>query len=1126
MAITTRQTNLLVNQDWKLVYQSFKEADFQSYDFETLRKSMIDYLRTYYPEDFNDFTESSEFIALIDLIAFLGQGLAFRADLNARENFFDTAERRDSILKLARLISYNGKRNIPASGLLKIDSVSTTEPITDSNGMDLSNLIINWNDSSNPDWLEQFTTILNASLISNQVVGNPGNSATIAGIKTDEYSINLVPDVIPTYSYKATVDGNSMVFEAVSSSSIGQEYIYEVDPSPNGKFNILFRNDNLGNSSNNTGYFVQFKQGKINFIDFSLKQSLPNRTVEVNVNNINNTDTWLYQLDTNKRVVDKWVQVPALAGVNVIYNKSSERNLYQVNSKANDQVDLIFGDGSFSTIPHGSFRFYYRASNGLRYKISPDEMQNIIIPISYVTRDNRIETLTIRASLNYTVANAEMRESVDDIRVKAPQQYYTQNRMVNGEDYNVFPYVNFSNILKVKTVNRSSSGISRYLDVLDSTGKYSSTNVFCSDGWLYVEPDVNSSTFTFANTADVNNVIYNVLQPILSSTEIKHFYYATFPRYNVVDMSWFPETMPTTSIADGGYIVFGSSTTPQDVGVLTDSNLKYITVGSMIKFDAPAGQYFDARNNLKTGTPQLENDKLYIWTTVQNVEAGSYVRLNEYIPLGAVIGEIMPVFKNTLPSRQFVDQIAQLILSYKNFGIRYDTIQQSWKIILPQDLNLGEFSTVFQGDQSGTGKDSSWIMSFFYNGASYTFSYRNTKYVFESLNQTRFYFDARSKVYDSKVGKTIDDHIKVLKINNMPDSSGMLHNDQTWKIYNSVMELDGYENATKVYVTFPDSDNDGVPDDIDLFKYIVNPTVNGNTKFVFFEEALTVDQYPTYIPVDAGLIVTDYATEDDIRLNWHKYTADQLFYAYSENKFFVLRIDSQLTRTLEQQSNYISRTGRQKLYFQYRHNSPNDRRIDPSPNNIMDMYILTKQYSADYLTWIRDTSNTITEPMEPTSEELKLAYGTGINSLENYKTKSDTIVYNSGRYKPVFGTKAPPELRATFKVVKNPNTNVSDNDIKSSVIAAINQFFDTDNWDFGETFYFSELSTYLHNSLAPNIASIVIVPSSNNIAYGNLMQINAAPDEIIVSAATVDNVEIITAVTAAQLKEINTGNIV
>ena len=70
---TTRQSNLFASEDWKKVYQSFRDIDFQSYDFETIRKSMVDYLRTYYPEDFNDFIESSEYIALVDLIVFVNQ---------------------------------------------------------------------------------------------------------------------------------------------------------------------------------------------------------------------------------------------------------------------------------------------------------------------------------------------------------------------------------------------------------------------------------------------------------------------------------------------------------------------------------------------------------------------------------------------------------------------------------------------------------------------------------------------------------------------------------------------------------------------------------------------------------------------------------------------------------------------------------------------------------------------------------------------------------------------------------------------------------------------------------------------------------------------------------------------
>ena len=109
MSTTYRQNRLLLAEDWKRVYQSFRNADFQSYDFDNLRRTMINYLRTNYPEDFNDYIESSEYLALIDLIAFLGQNIAFRVDLNAREKFLELAERRESVLRLVKIAFLQSK---------------------------------------------------------------------------------------------------------------------------------------------------------------------------------------------------------------------------------------------------------------------------------------------------------------------------------------------------------------------------------------------------------------------------------------------------------------------------------------------------------------------------------------------------------------------------------------------------------------------------------------------------------------------------------------------------------------------------------------------------------------------------------------------------------------------------------------------------------------------------------------------------------------------------------------------------------------------------------------------------------------------------------------------------------
>ena len=1059
MATTTRQTNLLVQEDWTKIYQTFREADFQSFDFETIRKSMIEYLRTYYPEDFNDFTESSEYVALIDLIAFLGQSLAFRTDLNARENFLDTAERRDSILKLARLVSYNPKRNIPASGFLKFESIQTSETVFDGLGNNLSNTLVTWNDNTNENWLEQFTAILNATLVDQQSIGKPGGSKDINGIATSEYTVKLVNSIIPTQSYTASVAGIATPFEVVSATTADKEFVYENSPNPNGLFNILYRNDNQGNGSNDTGYFFYFKQGELKKLDFSIADSLPNRTVSVNFNNINNTDIWLSKLLSSGVVDTEWTQVPAVNAVNVIFNETSERDLYSVATRADDQIDLVFGDGAFTNIPIGNFRLFYRVSNNLTYKITPDEMSSVTINIPYRGRTGRPETLTVRAALQYTVTNANARETLEDIRTKAPQQYYTQNRMVSGEDYNILPYTTFSNVVKAKAVNRTSSGISRYLDVIDPTGNYSSTNIIAQDGIIYDEDQSTNTVFQFTSSSEVNFIVQNTLQSLISTTEAKHLYYKTATR-QVPTATW------TQLLSSGG----------RSEGTFDSNNYTYLTQGALVKFTAPSGQYFDAQNQLQTGTPVTEYQRTTIWASIISYPTpgiGNAI-LSIVVPSTAIVSQVIPVFKSSWPTT-LITQIANNILSYKTFGLRYDVTEMSWQIVDESNLGTGDFSLTNAGSITGTGLDNSWFLKLSFANGEYTVQSRGIKYFFQSEKETRFYFDPDVKVYDSRTATTIQDGIKVLRNNTLPDSASSLFYSQTWRIDNKVIQSDGFDDNRKILVTFPDDELDGVPDDPDLFETLVDPDTNPATKYVYFVQSLNENNFLTYDPVDRTMIVSLYATETAILDKLSLYTAGTIFYAYTEDKFYETS-----GTALTQVTNYIARNGRQDIMFQYTHNAPNNRRIDPSPNNLIDLYLLTADYSTEYSAYITDTSNTVTEPVKPTGSELSVSFG----SIESYKTISDSLIYNAATFKPLFGAKADSALRATFKVVKNPAVTISDNEIKSRVISAINSYFDIANWDFGETFYFSELSAYLHSQLVPDISSIIIVPTATSNSFG------------------------------------------
>jgi hypothetical protein len=202
------------------------------------------------------------------------------------------------------------------------------------------------------------------------------------------------------------------------------------------------------------------------------------------------------------------------------------------------------------------------------------------------------------------------------------------------------------------------------------------------------------------------------------------------------------------------------------------------------------------------------------------------------------------------------------------------------------------------------------------------------------------------------------------------------------------------------------------------------------------------------------------------------------------------------------------------LYFKWSHYSPIDQRVDPAPTNIIDMIVITNSYYSDMLIWKNSAGTLATMPPAPTTESLRIQF----QDLDQYKMVSDAMVWNSGSFKILFGPQASSELQATFKVVKAPSTNISDNEVKTLVIQAIDTYFDIRNWDFGEKFFWSELSAYIHQQLTRTISSVVIVPNNANSLFGNLFEIIASPTELFMSTATVNNVQIVANLTNQNLR--------
>jgi len=1130
MATSSRQSALFGVNDWKAFYQTFREADFRSYDYETLRKSFIDYLRTYYPETFNDYIESSEFIALLDVIAFMGQGLAFRNDLNTRENFIDTAERRDSVIKLANLVSYTPKRNLTAQGYLKVTSIQTTQNITDLNGNNLSNIPILWNDPANSNWLEQFNTIINAALINTQRIGRPGNVAEILGVTTSEYSLSIPQNSLPIVPFSSVVDGINMGFELVSVSSVDSDTIYEIPPAPSGRFNMLYRNDRLGYGSPNTGYFFYFKQGTLQNSDFSLEQQIANQVIDIDIQGINNTDTWLYQLsDTNQTNV-LWKKVDNIYADAYLQTESSRREVFSVNSRFNDQVSYVFGDGVFSKIPVGNFRAYVRSSNGITYTIDPNEMQGISVTFNYISRIGRVESLTLSLELTTPVSNAQAREPLAQIKQRAPTRYYTQNRMVNGEDYNNFPYTLYSSIIKSKAINRSSIGVSKNLDLLDPTGKYSSTNTFANDGALYENDALGNLSLTITNTGNIIRFLTDSLANALASNRALQYYIQTYPRYAVNSSTgdgtvyWQTKTVDANSITGYFYIIQNGIDTPIPIGTYSSNNVKYITKGALLKFYAPIGYYFDDNNRLVAGIPG-PNNPTFIWTTVINVIGDGYnngrggftngtgpVTLNGYVPNGATLTDpvnnsnstsIIPSFDNTLSN----DIITECRIKMQ--------LQQSFSLVFNNSLTIAEDRWFIENYNAPN-----YFVNFLSLGNNrYAVTYRSLAYYFGSVADTRFSFERDKLVYDPFTGKILQDYVNILKTNSQPNSSSPLNIDVKTNIIGQTVESDGYINDFEVEVSTTDVNNRTIITNPDFFTTVTGYVYGGNNTgiYVFFEliqDALSLTRFQI---VPTSDVVYTYGNKSDIEIIKYDYPVGQLFYAYVENKFYKSFQDQTVTTpsyTLVEQPQYSIKPGRQGLQFQYRHNSNNTTRIDPATTNIIDLYVVTQAYYTAYQNWIQDVTGTVAEPNKPTITELNQEY----SQVNNFKMLSDSVILNSVIFKPLFGEKAAPALRATVKVIKDSTTNASDSEIRSAVLTAMNNYFSINNWNFGDTFFFSELSAYLHNECGDLISSAVLVPNDPTMNFGDLYEIKCAPYEIFVNAATANDVLVIPALTPAELQ--------
>ena len=92
-----------------------KAVQYLNKDFDSLKAQLINFAKTYYPNTYNDFSDASPGMMLIEMASYVGDILSFYTDNQIQENFLQFAKQRKNLLAIAYNFGYSPKVTSAAS---------------------------------------------------------------------------------------------------------------------------------------------------------------------------------------------------------------------------------------------------------------------------------------------------------------------------------------------------------------------------------------------------------------------------------------------------------------------------------------------------------------------------------------------------------------------------------------------------------------------------------------------------------------------------------------------------------------------------------------------------------------------------------------------------------------------------------------------------------------------------------------------------------------------------------------------------------------------------------------------------------------------------------------------------
>ncbi len=471
--------------------QTPTNINYTSKDFSTIKADLIEYTKSYFPDTYKDFNETSPGMMLIELASYVGDVLSYYIDYNYKESLLTTATERKNVLRLAEFLGYKTTPTTPAIARLRIN----TEFAADSNG--------------NPDFSNLAT--VGGRIESGLKVGSTENSELIFETMGDvDFTISGSPDVPPVVT-STRQDGTARTYiatrfvNAVSGETKTKSFtvtsptkFLELDLGVQDVVEILDVRDSSNAKYYEVNYLAQdrilkeisYAEDRVSAYDqglgtgsFSTDVSIPYTLEYIKTNKkfvkkvdpeTNNTKlqfgNGLYKFNVSGSSSAGLFSVIEQQGMNVAGVPGSVINASLNNLTTNNSLNL--GETPANTI----LTVTYRQGGGALSNAQANELTDV---------------LNAPAGTSITVTNPEPAsggtdgETIQEIKENAKTFFASQNRCVTREDYEArilnLP-AKFGNIAKVHVARLNSiSGLKIYTLSYNQSRKLVQTPAIVTD---------------------------------------------------------------------------------------------------------------------------------------------------------------------------------------------------------------------------------------------------------------------------------------------------------------------------------------------------------------------------------------------------------------------------------------------------------------------------------------------------------------------------------------------------------------------------------------------------------------------------------------------------------------------